>query len=155
LTLLGLTLLVRGLGTRNFPLGQSLSGGVIGRRRLLGLLVIAFGIGFGSTITEPALAAVAERAAATALAAGRLAGGESDMVRFALVLRYGVAAAVGLAVATGVLRILKGWPAARFVLPGYALATVIALSNESPLAAVAFDAGATATSAVNVPLMMT
>lgn len=148
LTLVGLSLFVRGLDVRIFRLGQGLANGVASRKSMLVLVILGFGIGFGSTVAEPTLAAAAEQAASTALAAGRLAGGEAELARFALVLRYVVAAAVGLVVATGVFRILKGRPAARFVLPGYALATVVALSNESPLAAVAFDAGAAATSAI-------
>jgi hypothetical protein len=155
LTLLGLTLFVRGLDMSIFPLGQSLADGVVRRRSPAVLIGFAFAVGFGSTVAEPALAAVADQAAATAVAAGSLAGGDAEAARFSQVLRYVVAAAVGLAVATGVLRIVKGWPAAWFVLPGYALATVIALTSDSPLAAVAFDAGAAATSAVNIPLMMT
>jgi hypothetical protein len=155
LALLGLTLLVRRLDLRILPFRQGLWGGVVGRRGMFVLVVVGFAAGFVSTLAQPALAAVADQAAAAAIAADRLAGGEADMARFALVLRYLVSAAVGLAVATGVFRIVKGWPAAWFVLPGYALATVIALSSESPLATVAFDSAATATSAVNIPLMMT
>lgn len=152
-TLVGLTLFVRGLDMSIFPLGQSLAEGVVSRKSMLVLVFFGFAVGFGSTVAEPALAAVAEQAAATAAAAGSL-GEDTNVARFAIVLRYLVSAAVGLAVATGVFRILKGWPAAWFVLPGYGLATVIALSSDSPLSAIAFDAGAAATSAVNVPLMM-
>lgn len=155
LTLIGLTLFVRGLDMSIFPLGESLADGVVGRGSLVVLIVFGFAIGFGSTVAEPALAAVADQAAATAAAAGSLHGGEAEVARFSFVLRYVVSGAVGLAVAVGVLRIVRGWRAAWFVLPGYALATVIALSSDSPLAAVAFDAGAAATSAVNIPLMMT
>lgn len=155
LTLVALTLVVRGLDKSVLPLGQSLASGAVSRRGMLVLMVIGFAVGFGSTVAEPALAAVAEQAAATAAATGSLAGGEAAMGRFAFVLRYVVAAAVGLVVAAGVLRILNGWPAVRFVLPGYALATIVSLSSESPLAPVAFEAGAAATSAVNLPAMMT
>jgi len=155
LTLVGLTLFVRGLDMSIFPLGESLADGLAQRGSLFLLIAFGFALGFGSTIAEPALAAVADQAASTAASAGSLENGEDDIARFSLVLRYIVAVAVGLAVATGVLRIAKGWPAAWFVLPGYALATVVALSSDSPLAAVAFDAGAAATSAVNIPLMIT
>src|SRR5690554_5284807 len=138
-----------------FPLGQSLADGLVRRQSMTVLVVFGFAVGFGSTVAEPALAAVADQAAATAAAAGSIAGGEAAVGRFSLMLRYVVSAAVGLAVAAGVLRILKGWRATWFVLPGYALAAAFALTNDSALAAVAFDAGAAATSAVNIPLMMT
>ncbi|HEX7080189.1 MAG TPA: DUF1538 family protein [Gammaproteobacteria bacterium] len=154
-TLIGLTLFVRGLEMSIFPIGESLAGGLARRGSLILLIAFGFALGFGSTVAEPALASVADQAAATASSAGRLGGTAADIERFSDLLRYIVAAAVGLAVAAGVFRIVKGWPTAWFVVPGYALATVIALSHDSPLAAVAFDAGAAATSAVNIPLMMT
>src|SRR5690606_19638063 len=71
-TLVGLTLFVRGLDMSIFPLGQSLAEGVVSRRSMLVLVFFGFAVGFGSTVAEPALAAVAEQAAATAAAAGSL-----------------------------------------------------------------------------------
>lgn len=93
--------------------------------------------------------------AASALAGTAAAGSDAgEIARFSLFLRYMVAIAVGLAIAVGVLRVVKGWPVMWFILPGYAFATVLALINQSPLSAIAFDAGAAATSAINIPLML-
>ncbi len=53
----------------------------------------------------------------------------------------------------GCLRILKGWPAHWFVIGGYLLTMALAFTTQSPLTAIAFDAGAAATSAINIPVI--
>ena len=149
LALLGLTLLVRGLAMSIFPLGERMADWLARRGSLPLLLGFGFALGFGSTVAEPALAAVADQAGLAMAAAGSV-----DHARASALLRYGVAAAVGVAVTIGVLRIVKGWPVIWFVLPGYGLASALALSSQTPLSAIAFDAGAAATSAINIPLML-
>lgn len=153
LALLGLTLFVRGLTMSIFPLGESLADGLAQRGSLWLLIVFGFALGFGSTVAEPALAAVADQAA-LAVASAETGGAEWEAARFSLFLRYTVASAVGLAVALGVLRIVKGWPIAWFVLPGYGVAAALAMVSDASLPGIAFDAGAAATSAINIPLMM-
>lgn len=145
--LFGLTLFVRGLAMSILPLGEGMADSLAQRGSLFLLVAFGFALGFGSTIAEPALAVVADQAASAT-------SGDDDPARFSLYLRYGVALAVGCAVALGVLRTVKGWPVAWFVLPGYAMASVIALFSQSALSTIAFDAGAAATSAINIPLML-
>lgn len=151
LTLLGLTFFVRGLDMSLFPLGETLAQGLASRGSVWALLAFGFALGFGTTVAEPALASVADQAAA---AAGASSAAPSDAQRFSLLLRYSSAASVGVAIAVGVLRIVKGWPVTAIVLPGYGIATALAIASDSPLAVIAFDAGAASTSAINVPLMM-
>lgn len=149
LALLGMTFFVRGLSMSLFPLGDELADGLTRRGSILLLLAFSFALGFGSTVAEPALAAVANQAA-DAVAGG--AGEAGD--KFSRLLRYSAAAAVGAAMALGVFRIVKGWPAIWLVLPGYALAAVLALWLPDLPAGIAFDAGAAATSAINIPLII-
>jgi hypothetical protein len=152
--LIGLSLFVRGLSMSIFPLGHGMADWLARRGSITLLLGFGFALGFGSTVAEPALSAVADQAA-LALTSTATAGGDGGQAaRFSLFLRYTVAIAVGIAVAVGVLRVVKGWPITWFVLPGYALATIMALTSQSALSAVAFDAGAAATSAINIPLIL-
>ena len=154
LVVLGLTFFVRGLSMSLFPLGEGLADTLARRGNTLLLLGFAFAIGFGSTVAEPALLAVTTQAAGAAAQAGLVAGGEAaDTARIALLLRYAAAVAVGLAVVLGCLRILLGWPLWWLLLGGYGLTALIALTRETPLLGVAFDAGAAATSAINIPLI--
>ncbi|MCB4825338.1 DUF1538 domain-containing protein [Roseicella aerolata] len=153
LVVLGLTFFVRGLSMSLFPLGEGLADTFARRGNLILLLSFAFAIGFGSTVAEPALLAVAMQAGTAAAEAGLVEGGEEAATRTALALRYAASAAVGVAVVLGCLRIILGWPAWWFLLGGYGLAATLALLRDTPLLGVAFDAGAAATSAINIPLI--
>jgi hypothetical protein len=148
--LLGLTLLVEGLRMSLFPIGEGLAAGIAARRSLPLLLAFGFLLGYGSTIAEPALAVVADKAAAAATETGHL---EADAARgFALRLRHGVAAAVGAGVVLGLVRLLRGWSISLMVLTGYGLATLLAAMG-GPLVGLAFDAAAAATAVINIPLI--
>jgi hypothetical protein len=153
LVLGGLTLFVRGLSMSLFPLGKGLAETFARRGNLALLLAFAFAIGFGSTVAEPALAAVVARAAEAAPAAGLVSDGTEGVERYALLLHYAASAAVGLAVLLGCWRIVMGWPAFWFVLGLYGVIAVLALAFGTPLLGVAFDARAAATSAINIPLI--
>lgn len=155
----GLTLFLAGLSMSIFPLGERLTEQIVGRGRLWLLLLFAFGIGFGSTVAEPALIAVTEQAAA-ALVADR-ADDEAGMEGMAaegaggtaLLLRLATALAVGLSVAASCIRIARGRPAYLPVVAIYAVVLLLSVLFPSRLAGIAFDAGAAATSAINVPLI--
>lgn len=151
--LLGLTLFVRGLSMSLFPLGEGLADALSRRANIWLLLLFAFALGFGSTVAEPALLAVALQAAEAAAATGTIGEGPEEVQGYATILRYTASAAVGLGVMLGTLRVILGWPAAWFVLGGYGIAMLISLITRTPLSGVAFDAGAAATSAINIPLM--
>lgn len=147
--LLGLTLFLAGLSLSLFPLGERLAEEFARRANLWLLLAFAFAIGFGSTVAEPALIAVAEQAA-TAMAS---TDAPAEIARTALVLRLATSAAVGLAVVLSCVRILLGWPALAPILAIYGTACLLVLVQPSPMSGIAFDAGAAATSAINIPLI--
>lgn len=147
--LLGLTLFLAGLSLSLFPLGERLAEEFARRGNLWLLLGFAFAIGFGSTVAEPALIAVTEQAA-TAMSSAE---GPADTARTALVLRLTTSGAVGLAVVLSCVRILRGWPALAPILVIYGMACLLVLVHPSPMSGIAFDAGAAATSAINVPLI--
>jgi len=153
LVLFGLTFFVRGLSMSLFPLGEGLADTFARRGNVILLLSFAFAIGFGSTVAEPALLSVTRQAAMAAAEAGLVEGGEAGAMRTALLLRYAASAAVGVAVVLGCLRILLGWPAWWLLLGGYGLVAALGLMRDTPLLGVAFDAGAAATSAINIPLI--
>ena len=60
----GLALFVYGLEIGLFPLGEALAGAFARKGSLAVLLTFAFGLGFATTVAEPALNAVAGKAAA-------------------------------------------------------------------------------------------
>ena len=106
----GLTLFVRGLETGLFPIGEAMADALAHKGSLIALLAFAFCLGFGATVAEPALIAVAAEAGRVAGAAGAIADTAEARDSYAFSLRMTVALSVGAALVLGVFRILRGWP---------------------------------------------
>ncbi len=153
LVMLGLALFIRGLDMALFPVGEAMAGAFARKGSVFWLLVFAFGLGFGTTIAEPALIAVGDGAADVMAGAGVIAADQDAREGFALALRYTVAMSVGTAVVVGVWRILKGWPIHWLIIPGYVL--VVALTTLAPeeIVGIAYDSGGVTTSTITVPLV--
>jgi hypothetical protein len=117
------------------------------------LLVFAFALGFGTTVAEPALIAVAAEAAKAAAGAKVVADTEAAREAYADGLRYTVAVAVGVALVIGVFRILKGWPIHYLIIAGYLLVVIMTALAPPEIVGVAYDSGGVTTSTVTVPLV--
>jgi hypothetical protein len=150
---IGLILFVRGLEMGLFPLGEGMADAFARKGSLAALLAFAFALGFGATIAEPSLIAVAWEGANAAAGAGVIANTEAATASYALHLRITVAVAVGVALIIGVFRILKGWPIHYLFIGGYA--GVMALTAYAPveIIGIAYDSGGVTTSTVTVPLV--
>ena len=150
---LGLALFILGLESGLFPLGEALAEGMARKGSVTALLALAFCLGFGSTVAEPALIAVAAEAADVAADAGFIGASKAARASYAFELRMVVALAVGAAILLGVLRILKGWPIHRFIIGGYVLVMVMTLFAPEEIVGVAYDSGGVTTSTITVPLI--
>ena len=153
MVMLGLALFIQGLQMGLFPLGESMAGAFARKGNLSLLLIFAFGLGFGTTVAEPALIAVAGEAAEAVAAAGVIAADEDAMEGYADGLRYTVALAVGAALVLGVLRILKGWPLHYIIIGGYLVIVLLTLVAPAEIVGIAYDSGGVTTSTVTVPLV--
>ena len=60
--MIGLALFVKGLEMGLFPIGETMAHAFARKGSLTWLLLFAFALGFGTTVAEPALIAVAEEA---------------------------------------------------------------------------------------------
>ena len=149
----GLTLFIQGLESGLFPLGESLAQGFARKGSLTALLAFSFCLGFGTTVAEPALIAVAAEAADVAAEAGAIAQDPEAQATYAFRLRMVVAFSVGGASVLGVLRILKGWPIHRLIIGGYVLVTVMTVFAPDEIIGVAYDSGGVTTSTITVPLV--
>jgi hypothetical protein len=151
--LLGLTLFIQGLEMCLFPIGDVMAHALAHRGSLFWLLAFAFCLGFGTTVAEPALIAVAGEAAKAA-AEGRVIAGDADALKgYALGLRVTVALSVGAGLVIGVLRILKGWPLHYLIIGGYLIVLVLTLAAPPEIVGIAYDSGGVTTSTVTVPLV--
>lgn len=149
----GLSLFMQGLEYGLFPLGDTLAQSFARKRSLLALLSFAFCLGFGATVAEPALIAIAEEAAKVASEAGAILDDDGSRSSYAFNLRMVVALSVGIAVLIGVLRILKGWPIHRLIIGGYLLVTLMTIFAPPEIVGVAYDSGGVTTSTMTVPLV--
>jgi hypothetical protein len=151
--LLGLALFIRGLEMALFPLGETLANALASRGSFPLLMIFSFGLGFGTTVAEPALIAVGEEATRVMAAAGVIENDPESLQSYADALRYTVAASVGTSLVIGVFRILKGWPIHWLIIGGYVV--VVALTPIAPreIIGIAYDAGGVTTSTITVPLV--
>ncbi len=150
--LFGLTLFVYGLKLGLFPIGESLAYAFVKKGSIFWLLLFAFALGFGATIAEPALIAVANEAANVAIN-GNIISTKTEAINYAQTLRYTVAISVGLAVIIGVFRILKGWPIQYLIIGGYALVIITTIFAPDFIIGIAYDIGGVTTSTITVPLV--
>lgn len=153
LVLAGLTLFIYGLKLALFPVGEGLAHSLAAKGSAFWLLAFAFLLGFGTTIAEPALLAVADEAARIAADAGTIDKTDEARNGYALALRMTVAFAVGVAIVLGVLRILAAWSLPMMIIGGYLLAVLITAVAPREVVGIAFDSGAVTTSTVTVPLV--
>lgn len=151
--LLGLTLFIQGLELGLFPLGESMAHAFARKGSVFWLIVFAFSLGFGTTIAEPALIAIAEEASEIAAAAKLVVDSEAARESYAFGLRLTVAFSVGIAIVLGVLRILKGWPIHVMIAGGYVLVVCMTAIAPREIIGLAYDSGGVTTSTITVPLV--
>ncbi|UPQ88634.1 DUF1538 domain-containing protein [Vibrio sinaloensis] len=153
LVIFGLTFFIFGLEMGLFPIGESMAQAFARKGSVFWLLVFAFCLGFGTTVAEPALTAVASEAAEVAAEGGMIANTSESMEGYADGLRYTVALSVGMAILLGVLRILKGWPIQYMIIGGYVGVVVLTMFAPQSIIGVAYDSGGVTTSTITVPLV--
>ena len=115
--------------------------------------MFSFGLGFTTTVAEPALIAVAAKSAQIAAASNLIDADPKSLLSYGTGLRYSVAISVGLAIVIGVFRILKGYPIHYLIIGGYCLVMVITPFAPKEIIGIAYDAGGVTTSTVTVPLV--
>ena len=138
----GLALFIRGLELGIFPIGEGLAVDFAKKGSVFWLLTFAFTIGFATTVAEPALIAISDKAAV-------ISNGLID----AFWLRMTVALSVGFAIALGTLRILLGHPIAYYIISGYILVVIVTFFAPPEIIGLAYDSGGVTTSTVTVPLV--
>lgn len=151
--IVGLTFFIFGLEMGLFPIGETMAHAFAKKGSVFWLLAFSFALGFGTTIAEPALIAVADEAARVASEGNVIANTETAKDSYANGLRITVALSVGLAILIGVLRILKGWPIQYLIIGGYI--GIVAMTTIAPefIIGIAYDSGGVTTSTITVPLV--
>lgn len=153
LVAIGLSMFIQGLEMALFPIGENMAQALSRKGSLFWLLIFAFFLGFSTTIAEPALIAIAQKAAEIAQAGGLLNDDPGTMNKYALGLRLTVAISVGVSILLGVLRILLNWPIHYMIIGGYCLVMCITIIAPKEIVGIAYDAGGVTTSTITVPLV--
>jgi hypothetical protein len=153
LVLLGLTFFIYGLEMGLFPIGESMAHAFAQKGSVFWLLAFAFSLGFGTTVAEPALIAVAAESAKIAADGGVIPNNQEAMAKYAKGLRLTVAFSVGFAILIGVLRILKGWPLHYLIISGYIIVMILTEMAPKSIIGIAYDSGGVTTSTITVPLV--
>lgn len=153
LVVAGLAFFLFGLRLALFPVGEGLAKSLAEKGSVIWLILFAFVLGFGTTIAEPALIAVAAEAARVAADAEVIAATDEAMNSYALGLRLTVALAVGAALVLGVFRILANWNLPLLIIGGYVLVVLLTGLAPPEIVGVAYDSGGVTTSTVTVPLV--
>ena len=138
----GLAVFLLGLEVGIFPVGEGLASDFARKGSTLWIIIFGFMIGFGTTVAEPALIVIAQKAAA--ISSGRID---------ATTLRMVVAFSVGFAIVLGVWRIIKGHPIHYYIISGYVLVVAATAFAPREIVGLAYDLGGVTTSTVTVPLV--
>jgi hypothetical protein len=152
MVLVGLSLFVQGLQMALFPLGEDMAYSFVRKGNLWLLLLFAFTLGFGTTVAEPALIAIADEAARIAANGGVIESSTPALERYALGLRLVVALAVGFALLVGVIRILKGWPVQYLIIGGYLGVVVMTAFAPQEIVGIAYDSTVPLVAALGIGL---
>ena len=151
----GLVLFLIGLEEALFPLGKTMAAQLTDPA-FLGLAAgatahwldygwiyaFAAAIGFGTTIAEPSLMAVARKA-------GAVSGGTISPWGLRIAVAVGVAVGVGV----GTVRIVTGVPLHYLFMGAYALVILLTIFASRSIIALAYDSGGVTSSTVTVPLV--
>jgi len=138
----GLAVFLLGLEVGIFPVGEGLAVDFAKKGSTFWIVLFAFMVGFGTTVAEPALLVIADKAAS--ISAGRID---------AAILRIVVAFSVGFAIVVGVWRIIKGHPIHYYIITGYIFVVAATFFSPKEIVGLAFDLGGVTTSTVTVPLV--
>ena len=138
----GLAIFLLGLEVGVFPVGEGLATEFARKGSTKWMIIFAFMLGFGTTIAEPALIVIAQKAAS--ISSGRID---------ATLLRLVVAFSVGFAIVLGVWRIIKGHPIHYYIISGYILVVGATAFAPREIVGLAYDLGGVTTSTVTVPLV--
>lgn len=153
MVLIGLALFVRGLETGLFPVGEAMAHGFVRKGHATWLMAFSFLLGFSTTVAEPALIAIAGKAAEIAAQGHMIGDSQAAMDSYALGLRMTVAVSVGCAILLGVLRILFNWPLHYCIIVGYCLVVAMTAIAPDEIIGIAYDSGGVTTSTITVPMV--
>lgn len=139
----GMVLLFLGIEQGIVPMGRFVGAELPKRRSIVLIVVLAFSIGFATTIPEPDVLVLSDQIQAAS------GGG----IRGSAVM-YAIALGVGVLTALAVVRIVFGWSLRLLLGAGYLLAMALALWSPREYVSLAFDGGSVTTGVLSAPVII-
>lgn len=143
LSVIGLHLFLKGVYLTIIPLGDSVGEGLVNIDNKYLITIIAFLLGYASTLVEPALRALAFEVEEVSIGAIP-----------SKVLIHTVALGFGIGMAIGIFKILNSIPTQKLIIPMLLVAAVLVYFAPREFVGVAFDSATSTTGPVNIPLNM-
>ncbi|WP_352418626.1 DUF1538 domain-containing protein [Proteiniborus sp.] len=143
LSVIGLHLFLKGVYMTIIPLGDSVGEGLVNIDNKILITIIAFLLGYASTLVEPALRALAFEVEEVSI--GSIP---------SKVLIHTVALGFGIGMAIGIFKILNKIPTSMLVIPMLLVAAILVYFTPKEFVGVAFDSATSTTGPVNIPLNM-
>lgn len=143
LAVLGMMLLFIGIDLGIVPMGRFIGAELPQKRSLLLILIVAFSIGFATTIPEPDVLVLSSQVEEASK--GAISG---------TAVLYAIALGVGVLTAFAAARIVFGWSMKFLLSVAYALALVLALIAPPEFISLAFDGGSVTTGVLSAPVII-
>ncbi len=140
---LGLFFFLTGVSMSLLPLGDEVGRGLVLLDNKLLVILVAFAVGYTSTLVEPGLRSLAGEVEEVSVGA----------IRQTLLI-HTVALGVGAGMALGVFKILNRIPTRNVIVPMLIASGVLALLTPAEFAGIAFDCASATTGPVNIPINM-
>ncbi|NLX62272.1 MAG: DUF1538 domain-containing protein [Tissierellia bacterium] len=140
---IGLQLFLHGTNASLIAIGDSVGRNLNVLDKKWMIILIGFAVGYGGTLVEPALKALAMQV--EELSQGAIPQN---------VLLHGVAAGFGVGMALGLYKIISNIPFVKVVLPLLLLIVVLTIVTPEPYTSIAMDSASATTGPVNIPLNM-
>lgn len=141
--LVGMMLLFVGIDIGIVPMGRFIGAELPQKRSLLLILVVAFSIGFATTIPEPDVLVLSDQVEKSS--AGAISG---------TTVLYAIALGVAVLTAIAAARILFGWPMKYLLAAGYLVALALAVFAPPEFVSLAFDGGSVTTGVLSAPVII-
>lgn len=143
LSVVGLNIFLKGIYLSIIPLGDTVGESLVNIDNKYFIIIIAFFIGYASTLVEPALRAMALEIEEVSIGVIR-----------SKILIHTVAFGFGIGMAIGIFKILNSIPTPKIIMPILVILAILVYFTPREFAGIAFDAATSTTGPVNVPLNM-
>lgn len=144
ITTLGLFLFLEGSKLFLLPLGESIGSNLITLKSKWVILALIFGIGFCTTLVEPALRTFAMEVEEVSI------GAISKKI-----LVYTTALGFGIGLSIGIFKILYNIKTCKIIIPLLIICTILCFLSSDKMIGIAIDCASATTGPINIPLNLT